>query len=277
MLDVIRARKSVRTYAGRDLEPDLLSKVEAVLAQQGEGHFGHRPRFALIHKATANRQEKVKLGTYGFIKGPRYFIAGAVAKAEMAEVDYGYALENVILEMTRLGLGTCWIGGTLSRKEYVRVLKATPEEFIPAVTPVGYAEKRRGTVDRLVRWGAKADKRLPRDKLFFDGSFDVPLLPEAAGRYADVLEMVRIGPSASNRQPWRILRDGSLFHLYLVRTPGYRKTVPSTDLQMLDMGIAMCHFEVAAKALGLPGCWLKDAPELDVPESCEFIASWSAD
>ena len=36
-----------------------------------------------------------------------------------------------------------------------------------------------------------------------------------------VLEMVRRGPSASNKQPWRVVRAGERWHLYLQRTRGY--------------------------------------------------------
>ena len=51
---------------------------------------------------------------------------------------------------------------------------------------------------------------------------------------------------------------------YLVRTPGYRRLVPSTDLQMIDMGIAMRHLEVSAKELGISGFWeMMGDPGLD--------------
>lgn len=34
----------------------------------------------------------------------------------------------------------------------------------------------------------------------------MPLEKEEAGNYEAALEMVRIAPSASNKQPWRILK-----------------------------------------------------------------------
>jgi hypothetical protein len=46
-------------------------------------------------------------------------------------------------------------------------------------------------------------------------------------------------------------------------------------LQRNDMGIAMCHFELTARELELPGCWRNldatNRPELD---GLTYIRSW---
>jgi len=60
--------------------------------------------------------------------------------------------------------------------------------------------------------------------------------------------MVRIAPSASNKQPWRIVKIEGAWHFFLERTKGYGdgiifKLLKLADIQRLDMGIAMCHFE----------------------------------
>ena len=68
--------------------------------------------------------------------------------------------------------------------------------------------------------------------------------------------MVRLAPSASNRQPWRIIagRSRKDFHFFLERTPGYNNNrFVKSDLQRVDMGIAMCHFELAMKESGFNG------------------------
>jgi hypothetical protein len=55
---------------------------------------------------------------------------------------------------------------------------------------------------------------------------------------------VRIAPSASNKQLWRVVKDGPCWHIFLQRTPGYRRDPSKTlldlcDRQRLDLGIAM--------------------------------------
>ena len=116
--------------------------------------------------------------------------------------------------------------------------------------------------------------------MFFDGNFNTPLTPEKAGEFSTPLEMVRIGPSASNKQPWRIVKDGENWHFYLYHTPGYNERILNklftvTDIQRLDMGIAMCHFEGTARELGLNGAWVVDEPDISKPdELMEYSVSW---
>jgi hypothetical protein len=47
------------------------------------------------------------------------------------------------------------------------------------------------------------------------------------------------------------------------------------DLQRVDMGIAMCHFELASDELGLTGRWATAEPAIKKPDdSTEYVASW---
>jgi len=90
--------------------------------------------------------------------------------------------------------------------------------------------------------------------------------------------MLRLGPSASNRQPWRVVKEPGrdIFHLYVRRSKGYDKLIKAVDLQRLDMGIAMSHFELTARELGLGGRWEKASPSLSpLPERTEYVRSWT--
>ena len=83
--------------------------------------------------------------------------------------------------------------------------------------------------------------------------------------YSTALEMLRLAPSASNKQPWRIVRQSGRWHFCLARTAGYRaglgeKLLKLEDIQRVDMGIAMCHFELALQSLGSSGRWVTKPP-----------------
>ena len=45
-------------------------------------------------------------------------------------------------------------------------------------------------------------------------------------------------------------------------------------LQNVDMGIAMCHFELSADELGIKGEWNVITPQIK-PEGMEYIVSWT--
>lgn len=126
-------------------------------------------------------------------------------------------------------------------------------------------------VDRLSSGSAK---RKPWKKLFFQENWQEELTPDAAGAYQTPLEMVRLAPSATNQQPWRIVKQGNVFHFFLQSSPWYEKLAGSTDMQRLDMGIAMCHFELTTEEVGLEGEWIETEPDLTSPERCDYLVSW---
>ena len=215
-------------------------------------------------------------GTYGFIRGASLYIAGAVKERERSFTDLGYCFEKVILGATSLGLGTCWLGGTFKRANFARKISASADEVCPVISPIGYAHDKRTLQDRVLRRMVGSDKRKPWSSLFFEGDMYTPLHSEKAGKYGFALECVRLGPSASNNQPWRIVKENQRdnYHLFLKRTKSYDRFV-AIDLQLVDMGIAMCHFEVAAIESGLEGSWEVIEHMID-PGTAEYIASWKS-
>ena len=102
-----------------------------------------------------------------------------------------------------------------------------------------------------------------RRPAFFRRDWGSPLASAAAGPWATVLESVRLAPSASNKQPWRMIRQDGAFHFFLDRDKAYSAMMPLVDLQRIDMGIAMCHFQLAAAEAGsgwrVAGCRAKVA------------------
>lgn len=271
--DVIKARHSVRTYKPESLPKDLKTKLSSY-AKDIKGPFESEVRLELVDDIDITEKASGKIGTYGVIKGAKAYIAGVMQKGENCEEQLGYSLEKLILCAVSLGLGTCWLGGTFKRSEFASLVKPVENELIPIVTPVGYPNERRSIVESLMRVGAGSDKRKPWNELFFDGSFDKPLGKEEAGKYTEALEAVKLAPSASNKQPWRIVKDGSAYHFYLKPTKGYGIS-KEYKIQKIDIGIAMCHFEMTAMENGIEGKWesisgIGNAGD----EEAEYIVSW---
>ena len=125
---------------------------------------------------------------------------------------------------------------------------------MPCITPISYPSSRKSLIDSAMRFTAGSKNRKRWDELFFSCDFSHSLSESEAGKYTTPLEMLRLAPSASNKQPWRIVKDTNKSHFYLQHTKGYAKFL-AYDLQRVDMGIAMCHFELTAKELGIDGKW----------------------
>jgi len=243
----------------KPVECDAADSLREFLSLNTTGPFGSRIRFELIDFDETPREMLKSLGTYSIIKDARMFMAGCVEKQGRYLEDYGYAMEKNILKAVELGLGTCWLGATFHRNGFSERMHCGYNEIVPAVSPVGYAAEKRRLADNMMRKVANSDNRKHLFEISFVGDFNSSRVPD--GKYKTVLECVKCGPSATNQQPWRFVREetGDTYHLYLERTGGY--IYPAG--QSIDMGIAMCHFELSAMELGLPGGWVTEAPGIE--------------
>jgi len=277
--EVIRQRFSCRTYFEKPIEEDKRLRLTNFLSSNGTGPLGTPVRLKLVAATEDDRNALKGLGTYGIIRGATGFIVGAVKRSKKNLEDYGCLMERAILFATDIGLGTCWLGGTFTRSRFAKKITAAGGEIVPAVTSIGYIAEM-GKFEGKMRRFVGAQNRQPWENLFFEKRFGVPLSPDNAEAYGVPLEMVRIGPSASNKQPWRIIKDGDTWHFYLHRTKGYGnsltfKFLRLADLQRVDMGIAMSHFELTASELGLRGKWSIREPEIEKPDRMtEYTVSW---
>ncbi len=275
IIEAIKTRKSYRTYDNRDVEPEKLAKLRQFLESNTKAPFGSKVRFCLIDFNEMEINELKNLTTYGVIKGARQFMVGTVEKQPRAMEDYGYCMERNILKATSMGLGTCLLGGTFKRGGFADKMNIHEGELLPVISPVGYPRDKRSVVERMFRMFASSDKRKPWHELFYLHDLDTFLDKENSASFDTPLECVRIAPSASNKQPWRIIKDQdhNAFHFYLKRTPGYNRIIKNVSLQNVDMGIAMCHFELSARELGLMGDWSVKDPQTK-KDGMEYIVSW---
>jgi hypothetical protein len=273
--DLIKNRYSCRSFDGRGLEPDILAALEKFPAAL-ELPFKNSVRFGIIDNERVRAENIFSGGSYGLIKGVRYYVSALVKKdAPHCWEDIGFGLETFVLYATSLDLGSCWIGGVFDRKHFGRDLGILEAEMLPAVVAVGRQAGRRSLRDRLVRWSAKGDMRKDPAAIFFNHDWRTPFLYADFPQWASVLENVRLGPSASNKQPWRIIMKDNNFHFFLNRDKAYSAMMPNVDLQRIDLGIAMCHFQLAAQELGLPGEWRSGEPVLPgTPANFEYIVSF---
>lgn len=264
MFDAIKTRVSVRDFEKRPLSFEDEKSVQEILDDVGKkrGPFGHRADFfSCLNKS----RDKINFGTYGFIKHPPMFIGGVIANTTKGMVDYGFLFEEAVLRITELGLGTVWLGGSFDRSTFH--VNLGMHGIIPAVSPVGYPsdtaiKKRLTNKKRDYKW------RKPFDTLFFIGE-DFERMPEDH-QFNKYLEAMRLAPSASNKQPWRIILKDETIHLYLKRILGYDENAPM-DTQAIDAGIALSHLSLTLKEDGYSTEFIHEKP-MDINE-CDYILS----
>lgn len=263
IFDNIKNRRSVRTFLDKPFRQDTVDYIASYLEnlKQEKGPFNH-----CIELTEIDIKPGKKVGTYGIIKNPQKYIAGTVDNTVEGLLDFGYLFEKMILDFNNKHIGTCWMAGTFKRKDFEEV-SFKDNAIMPAVTPIGYFENRR-FFENMMRKAAKSDMRLAYESLFFKDNFKTPMGHE------NVLEAVRLGPSASNKQPWRILVKDDQYHVYIEENVKYNNTL-SFKVQYLDIGIAMYHLEAAMKEEDRVKTWVKEDPKVSLPnENYHYVVTF---
>ncbi|MBQ3660670.1 MAG: nitroreductase family protein, partial [Firmicutes bacterium] len=250
LLDVIKARRSVRTFDGNGLAAEEITALQKY-ADGAENPYGQSAVFQIFSAKEHGLSSPV-------IAGTDLYLTGKLQKQPHAEEAFGYSMEEVVLFAQANGIGTTWIAGTMNRDAFEKASGLQEGEVMPCVSPLGHPAKKMSLKESLMRKGVKADSRLPFDQLFFRDSFETPLRKEDAGDLAEALEAVRWAPSAVNKQPWRLVVCGDAIHFYEKKDKGYDNG--DWDLQKVDLGIALCHFLRMTKAAGLSPAFAIEDP-----------------
>lgn len=264
-LNLIRARRSVRTFDERELSAEHLEQLHR-FAENNPNPYGIPVEFRFLDAKEHGLSSPV-------LNHAALYAAAKVKRVPHAEEAYGYSFERLVLFAQSLGIGTVWIGGTMNRADFERPMELAPDERMPCVTPLGYPAQKRSVRESMIRKGVKADWRKDGAALFFDGSFSAPLAPERAGTLREALEAVRWAPSAVNKQPWRLVVQGDRVHFYEKKSKGYVSDATG-DLQKIDVGIALCHFDLLCAAAGEAPVLVLEDPGIPTEADTEYIASF---
>lgn len=257
LMELIRTRKSVRTFDGRnvtDADREKLAEYIKTITNPYDIPVG----FILLDAKEHGLSSPV-------IQGAQLYVAGKVMKTEHCAEAFGYSFEQLVLFAWSLGIGTTWIGGTMKRELFEKEAGLQENEIMPCVSPLGYPAKKRSIKEIGMRTAVRADKRFSSETLFFENDFAAPLRsPDPVVQNA--LEAVRLAPSAVNKQPWRIVKSGNAYHFYEKKTIDDSRT--AWDVQKVDLGIAICHFiRIAGGELHI------DDPKIVADNNTEYIAT----
>jgi nitroreductase len=250
--ELIQTRVSTRTYSKtKQVEESTRKELIDFCSRLGPSPFGDKARFYIA--AVPDRKEN-HVGTYGAVQNAQAFIYGVISRSERCYESYGFLFEQVILKATDIGLATCWLGiFTLPDSFGAGNIKG--DEIVPAISPLGYKSSAPVPMGFIMRGVSQRTKRRQFSELFYDRDFRTPLSTEQAGVFATPLEMVRLGPSAGNRQPWRVVVDKDVVHFYIDMS-NVPENYKNLSLHLIDLGIALSHFELTCLELKLRGRYL---------------------
>jgi nitroreductase len=177
--------------------------------------------------------------------------------------NLGFRMEQMILAATALGLGTCWIGSLFIEDDLCEFVPDMGKgERIIAISPLGHADTSAGAriARRLYRWRMdRVGKRKPLSEIVSRDIWAVPWTDkdETLNR---ILNLARLAPSWENTQPWHFIVDDECIVAMTNHVPQKGNVREGKPYYRLDVGIAMSHIYLGARAMGWPGRWAIPQP-----------------
>ena len=273
--DLMRARRACRSFQRRALtvaHRDAIVELACLNALPGH-RIGTAPvRFEYVAAPL----------TVWPVLGAREFLVAIAPRAydRQAVIDVGRSLQKVVLQATRMGVASCWIGPGADQNSVVAKLG---DRFDPArdhvicVCALGYESWIKPLFIRLMQFSQH--RRLPLSQLFFaDPAFRTPL-DVAAPAFADYgrcFEACQWAPSSYNGQPTRCAAvpgpDGAPLRF------DFCAATQSRYYAAVALGIWCANWETGCAALGKSGHFaVLSAAErgvADPPDLPRYDISW---
>lgn len=211
ILSLMSRRHSVRRYTDKPIEKEKLDILRSELERcNAEGG---------LHIQLVTDEPDAftgALASYGHFSGVRNYIVLAGKKADDLEERVGYYGERLVLLAQELGLNTCWVALTFSRRRAKFTLNKG--EKLVCVISLGYGITQ-----------GKPHRSKPFEE-FFKADGEIPAWFESGVRAA------MLAPTAINQQKFVFRLSGNTVEAAAMKGP----------CSEVDLGIVRYHFELGA-------------------------------
>ena len=218
-----------------------------------------------------------------FLVGAPQYLVLLSARDELAELNAGYMMQDIVLNLTDMDLNTCWV--TFTDSELVKESLGIESELdVAAIVAFGYGAKTTkrlrlniksmSDVDVVAKHRYMEPKRSMYDMVFLNTWGNTYKLDDHIGFFDDMLweafYAATLAPSYLNRQAYGfVIHDGAIS---LVRRPDEYTTDSDGKL---SLGIVLLHFTAVAEnwAGKLRWGFGAHAAKLQLPEGHEVVAT----
>ncbi|WP_243685197.1 nitroreductase family protein [Methanosarcina barkeri] len=127
VFDIIKDRRSIRTYKDERIPKDKLEKLLEAARLAPSAANRQNWKFIVVENEEVKKQLVAACNNQPFVGTASSIIAGIGDPSQKwHQVDLAIALEHIVLEAVELGLGTCWIA--LSTKTKSKKLLKIPQD-----------------------------------------------------------------------------------------------------------------------------------------------------
>jgi nitroreductase len=246
-IEAIKSRISTRVYHDEKLDEETLNKARSAIALEKPFTLDSKHKMILVEDQELSKSLFMGImGNYGKIVSAGCCIAGITDDARESWISVGFAQEIAVIELTKLGLSTCWVGGFFHKSKVKEVFGAKENEVVPNLISIGHTKPH--FINTSIRSLVKGNRRKPKEEIAFHNEWGNNCLNflESNKDIDLAVQMSILSPSASNRQPVRVIVSEKTAHFYIVDNNDlYSK------MRLLDAGIFMSHFFMTMEHLDL--------------------------
>ncbi len=209
---ILEQRHSVRKYTNKEIDKEFVDELNRDIEQYNK-IGGLHIQFITNEP---NAFGKSFLADFGKFKNVNNYIVMIGRKCDNLDEKIGYFGEKLVIKAQSLGLNTCWVGGTYSKKNTEYDIEE--DEKLVCIIAIGYGETN-GKTRKLKSISSVASSDVEMPDWFLNG-----------------VRFALLAPTALNQQRYKItLKDNKV---EIVSKMGFYTKV--------DLGIIKYHFELGA-------------------------------
>ena len=252
---LIENRKSVRAFTDKKVSPALLGEIRKYYREGGKRLLPELQTDLVVLGSDAREALEGAAGYNEFLVGAPQYLVLLTDKHELAELNAGYLMEDLVLKLTDLELSSCFV--TFTDSERIKNAMGIRSALdVAAIVAFGYGVRTTkrlrlnilsmSNVDVVAKHRYMEPKRRVQDMAFLDRWGNSYNLDRYIGFFDDMLwealYAASLAPSYLNRQAYGfLLRDGMI---HLVSRPDLYNNKIDGDL---SLGIVLLHFSAVAE------------------------------
>ncbi|HSQ88516.1 nitroreductase family protein [Romboutsia sp.] len=251
LYDAIFYRRTIRNYSNKNINAPLMEEVKKIC---NDITYLNEDLRIKAHVVERGHLIHLLMGKKCKIKAPHYIVVTS-NKGEDYLQNIGFAIEKVVLQLTTLGLGTCWLDCSLKREDIMEFIDLDDIEtddvnlndFEDSCENENTKNNKEDDIENpyiIIAFGyaQEQEKLFKAIKVDQDRKSIKHISKKMDRKWIKVLNAVRVAPSIKNCQPWMFYYSKDGIHIYEEKQ---KKSLE--NMTHISMGIALRHFDMACE------------------------------
>lgn len=280
---LIQNRKSARQFTDKKVSQAVCNELEAYYRSACQRLVPDIDTELWIFGDNTRQALEGAAGYHEFLVGAPQYLVLLSGKAALTYENAGFMMEDLVLKLEDMGLGSCWL--TFTDSQAVKAALGIDSALeVAAIAAFGYPQKAKkrmrinilsmSNVDISAKRHYFDPKRSVGDMVFLNAWGETEGRDKYIGFYDDMLweafYAASLSPSYLNRQAYGfVIADGQV--VLVSRPDEYNTEIDGK----LSLGVVMLHFAAAASAWAGKVTWKlgADAKQISLPEGYSVVAS----